>query len=137
MISKRSRRDHLPVNAEINLTNLIDIAFVLLIIFMITAPILQGGVDVELPKGDATPVEASDAIVVSLATDGRIYIDKAEVTLDDLGQQLNRLAGPGKPVSVRADKNVPSGDLLRALAVMNKAGVTNFGLMMEQEQDTR
>jgi biopolymer transport protein TolR len=137
VISKRSRRETLPVNAEINLTNLIDIAFVLLIIFMITAPILQGGVELELPKGEATPVESSDAIVVSLTTDGRIFIDKAPVGLEELGVQLKRIAGADKPISVRADTNVPYGAVLRALAVMNKAGVTNFGLMMEQEQDAR
>ncbi len=125
------------MNAEINLTNLIDIAFVLLIIFMITAPILQGGVDLELPKGEATPIEASDAVVVSLTTDGRIFIDKTVVTMEDLGEQMKRYAGSDQQISVRADKDVPSGELTRALAIMNKAGVTNFGLMMEQQQEIR
>jgi biopolymer transport protein TolR len=135
MITKRSRRDTLPVNAEINLTNLIDIAFVLLIIFMITAPILQGGVDLELPKGDATPIESSDAVIVSLTLDGKIHIDKAEVTMETLGEQIRRIAGTKKTVAIRADTNVPSGRLTRAIAIMNKAGITNVGLMMEQQQE--
>lgn len=121
------------MNAEINLTNLIDIAFVLLIIFMITAPILQGGVDLKLPKGDVTPIESSDAIIVSLTAGHRIYIDKAEVTMDDLGAQMQRYVGKNKTISVRADRDVPYGEFARAVSIMNKIGLTNFGLMMEQE----
>jgi biopolymer transport protein ExbD len=63
---RRSRRRSLQVDAEVRLTNLIDVAFVLLIIFMITAPILQGGVDVKLPEADAVPMESTDALVITI-----------------------------------------------------------------------
>jgi biopolymer transport protein ExbD/biopolymer transport protein TolR len=133
VITKRRRNDNLHVNAEINLTNLIDIAFVLLIIFMITAPILQGGVDLKLPKADTAPIESSDAVVVSLTVDGKIYIDKAVVTMAELGQQIQRYAN--RTVSIRADQDVPSGQLTKAIAIINKAGVTSVGLMAEPEDN--
>jgi biopolymer transport protein ExbD/biopolymer transport protein TolR len=137
VIAKRNRRDTLPVNAEINLTNLIDIAFVLLIIFMITAPMLQGGITLTLPKADVAPIESTDGVVVSIQADGKIFIDKAEVTLDDLGAQMKRYADAKQSVNFRADKDVPSGQSFRVMAVMAKAGVTNFGIAMEPEQDKR
>lgn len=133
MITKKRRHDTLPVNAEINLTNLIDIAFVLLIIFMITAPIMQGGVPVNLPKADATPIEATDPIIVSLTSDHRIFIDKAEVTMEELGAQMSRYADGKRPVSLRMDKVVPAEEFTRAMAIMNKAGITNFGIITDQE----
>jgi biopolymer transport protein ExbD len=133
VIAKKRRGDALPVNAEINLTNLIDIAFVLLIIFMITAPIMQGGIELNLPKADATPIEASDPVVVSITGDHRIFIDKAEVTMQELGTQMARFADGKRAVSLRMDKVVPADDFVRAMAIMNKAGVTNFGIIADQD----
>src|SRR5947209_15277069 len=70
----------LPLNADINVTSLVDVAFVLLIIFMITAPIMQGGVDVRLPRAQARPLDPKSGLVVSLDRDGRIYLDQAPLT---------------------------------------------------------
>jgi biopolymer transport protein ExbD/biopolymer transport protein TolR len=135
LIAKRRRRETHAVNAEINLTNLIDIAFVLLIIFMITAPILQGGVVLELPKGETSPIESNDAVIVSMTTGGKIFIDKAEVSMNDLGEQMKRFVASNKTVSFRADRSVPYGDAARALSIMKKVGVTNLDLVLEQQQD--
>ena len=65
-------RSDLPMNADVNITSLVDVAFVLLIIFMITAPMMQGGVDVQLPKAEARPLQSKDAMVVSVSRDGKI-----------------------------------------------------------------
>src|SRR5437773_326993 len=73
----------LPLNADINVTSLVDVAFVLLIIFMITAPIMQGGVDVRLPRAQARPLDPKSGLVVSLDRDGRIYLDQAPLTYED------------------------------------------------------
>ena len=127
MIHKRSRRDSLPVNAEINLTNLIDVAFVLLIIFMITAPILQGGVDVALPEGDAAPMESTEATIVTVTRDGTIYIDKAAVPLAEFGEQIKRIAGDGA-VTVRGDRVVQLGVFLPVMAELQKVGITKVNL---------
>jgi biopolymer transport protein ExbD len=118
------------VNAEINLTNLIDVAFVLLIIFMITAPILQGGVDVDLPVADAVPIESSDATIVTVTRDGTIYIDKAVVSLGEFGEQVKRIAGDGA-VTVRGDRTVQLGVFMPVLAELQKVGITkvNFPLV--------
>ena len=71
---RSSRRERMRVNAEINFTNLIDVAFVLLIIFMITAPIMQGGIELDLPDAESTPLTTSETVVVSVARDGAIVI---------------------------------------------------------------
>ena len=130
MIEKRSRRDALPVNAEINLTNLIDVAFVLLIIFMITAPILQGGVDVDLPEADAVPMESNEATIVTVTREGTIYIDKAAVPLSQFGEQIKRIAGDGG-VTVRGDKLVQLGAFMPVLAELQKVGITKINFPLE------
>src|SRR5690606_21767542 len=75
---RRSSRD-LRLNADINITNLVDVAFVLLIIFIITAPILQGGVEVELPKADAAPITSPDAVIVSITKDEKLFVGDVPV----------------------------------------------------------
>ena len=73
----------MPLNADVNVTSLVDVAFVLLIIFMIAAPIMQGGVDVELPKVAARPLNAKQGLVVSVNRQGRIYVDETPVSYRD------------------------------------------------------
>src|SRR5688572_29298784 len=75
----RVRRDHLTAGADITLTNLIDVAFVLLIIFMITAPILQGGIEVALPKASSSPITSQEGIIVSVTKAGTIFIGEVPV----------------------------------------------------------
>jgi biopolymer transport protein TolR len=67
----------LPLNADINVTSLVDVAFVLLIIFMITAPIMQGGVDVQLPRAEARPIEPKSGLVVTVDRAGKIFLDQS------------------------------------------------------------
>ena len=103
MMTFRRKRRELPVNAEINLTNLIDVAFVLLIIFMITAPILQGGIELQLPEADARPLDTAEAVTVSIARDGTYYVEKAKVgSLRELEAVLKTYTGDDKdrPVTV-------------------------------------
>ena len=76
-------RGELPLNADINVTSMIDVAFVLLIIFMITAPMLQGGVDVQLPRAEARPLKAEEGLVVTVDRGGRIFLDQTAVTYAD------------------------------------------------------
>jgi biopolymer transport protein ExbD len=94
---------------------------------------MQGGIELNLPKADATPIEASDPVVVSITGDHRIFIDKAEVTMQELGTQMARFADGKRAVSLRMDKVVPADDFVRAMAIMNKAGVTNFGIIADQD----
>src|SRR6266516_4182900 len=85
----------LPLNADINVTSLVDVAFVLLIIFMITAPIMQGGVDVRLPRAEAKPLEPKSGLVVTLDREGHIFMDQAALSYADLVQVLAAIRAAG------------------------------------------
>ena len=125
----------MPFNAEINVTSLVDVAFVLLIIFMITAPIMQGGVDVELPRAEARPLTAKEGMVVTVDRSGRIFVDETPITYNDFRVTFRSLVTTRKPTGVylRADSRVAYGDVVRTLAVIRAAGVQNVGLVAEDE----
>ena len=125
----------LPLNAEINVTSLVDVAFVLLIIFMIAAPIMQGGVDVELPKVAARPLNAKQGLVVSVNRQGRIFVDETAVSYRDFQSTFRAIVATRKPdaVYLRADKGVSYGEVVRVLAVIRTTGVQNVGLVAEDE----
>ena len=126
----------MPFNAEINVTSLVDVAFVLLIIFMITAPIMQGGVDVELPRAEARPLTAKEGMVVTVDRSGRIFVDETPITYNDFRVTFRSLVTTRKPTGVylRADSRVAYGDVVRTLAVIRAAGVQNVGLVAEEEE---
>jgi biopolymer transport protein ExbD len=126
----------MPLNAEINVTSLVDVAFVLLIIFMITAPIMQGGVDVQLPRAEARPMTAKEGMVVSVDQQGRIFIDETAVSLSDFRLTFSALVKSRKPKSVylRADRRVPYGDVVRVLATIRASGISDVGLVAEEEE---
>ncbi len=125
----------LPLNADINVTSLVDVAFVLLIIFMIAAPIMQGGVDVQLPRAEARPITSREGMVVSVDRQGRIFIDQTQVSYNDFRITFRSLVAARKPQSVyvRADSRVPYGDVVRVLAVIRTSGVRDVGLVAQDE----
>jgi biopolymer transport protein TolR len=127
---RSSRRQQMRVNAEINLTNLIDVAFVLLIIFMITAPIMQGGIELDLPDAEATPLTTSETVVVSVARDGSIFIGEVEVTEAELRQTMPMYMADheGEPIMVRGDDATTYGRVLRVMGILSALGYTNINL---------
>ena len=126
----------LPLTADINVTSLVDVAFVLLIIFMITAPIMQGGVDVQLPRAEARPITAKEGMVVSVDREGRIFIDETEVSERDFRLTFGALVQSRRPKSIylRADRRVPYGDVVRVLAIIRTSGISDVGLVAEEEE---
>jgi biopolymer transport protein TolR len=126
----------LPLNADINVTSLVDVAFVLLIIFMITAPIMQGGVEVQLPKAEARPITAQDGMLVSVDAQGRIFIDETRVSLSDFRLTFRSLVQSRRPKAVylRADRRVPYGEVVTVLAIIRASGISDVGLVAEEEQ---
>ncbi len=122
-------------NADINVTSLVDVAFVLLIIFMITAPMMQGGVEVRLPRAEARPLESREALVVTVDRRGRIWVDQAAMRYDDFRASFRALVARRRPsgIYLRADRGVPYGDVVRALAVIRASGIQNVGLVAEPE----
>ena len=129
------QRGELPLMADVNVTSLVDVMLVLLIIFMITAPIMQGGVDVELPRAEARPLSPKEGMVVTVNRDGRIYVDQTPVTYRDFRVTFRSLVATRKPTGVylQADDRVPYGDVVRVLAVVRGAGVQNVGLVAADE----
>jgi biopolymer transport protein ExbD/biopolymer transport protein TolR len=125
----------LPLSADINLINLVDVAFTLLVIFMITAPILQGGVEVQIPQAEVAPLPASEAIVVSVDRDGVIYIDDARVTLDEFKAAIRDVwTQKGTPaVYVQGDENANYGIVLKVIAALKAAEIDAVGLVAEPE----
>jgi biopolymer transport protein TolR len=131
----RRRGDRMGVNGEINVVSLIDVMMLLMVIFMITAPIMQGGVDVSLPKANVQPLEPKGGLVVSIRSNGDIYVDDAEISFAEFENTIKLLAEKkGRDgVYVRADKATPYGNVVRVLAAMRANGVTDMGLVAEPE----
>ena len=132
----RHRRRELPLNAEINVVSLIDVILLLLVIFMITAPMMQGGVDVALPKADAKPLEQpKSGLVVSVDRSGAIYVDETKMTFPEFRASFRALASKRvrDGVYLRGDANVSYGVVTQVLAVMRAAGVGDVGLVTDPE----
>ncbi len=131
----RRRGERLALNAEINVVSLIDVMMLLMIIFMITAPIMQGGVDVALPKAEAKPLEPKSGLVVTIDRAGQISVDETKLTYGEFRASFKALAAQrGKDgVYLRADAGVPYGTVVEVLAVMRNTGVGDIGLVAEPE----
>ena len=133
MARRRRGRDRLTLNAEINVVSLIDVMMLLMIIFMITAPMMQGGVDISLPKAEARPLESKSGLTVTIDRSGAVFVDDARLTLSQFSASFKALAnrrGSGG-VYLRADEGVPYGSVVRVLAIMRAAGVGDIGLVAE------
>jgi biopolymer transport protein ExbD/biopolymer transport protein TolR len=130
------RRRRLLPTADINVTSLVDVAFVLLIIFMITAPMMQGGVAVELPKAQGRPLAPKEGIVITVDRSGRIYVDQTRVTYDEFRAAFRALVAKRgtSNVYLRGDRRVPYGEVVRVMAAMIAAGVTNVQMTTEDEE---
>lgn len=122
------------VMAEINVTPFVDVMLVLLVIFMVTAPMMQQGVQVNLPKADTkamTPVE--DTVVVTVNKNGKIYINKDEVPAADLRSRLADMFATRekKEIFLKADAGVPYGEVVKAMADIKGAGIERLGMVTE------
>lgn len=131
--SSRSRIRRAPV-AEINVTPLVDVMLVLLIIFMVTAPLLSAGVPVNLPDSRAKPLEQpNDPVEISLDTAGGIYLGEIATPIEELPQRLTAIAArnPNEPpqVFVRADKTIPYGRVMEVMGELNRAGLNKVSLV--------
>lgn len=127
----------MPLNAEINVVSLIDVMMLLMVIFMITAPIMQGGVDVALPQAQAKPLEPKSGLVVTVDRTGQIFVDENKLSYDDFRANFRALAAQkGKDgVYLRADAGVPYGTVVRVLAIMRNTGVGDVGLVAQPEDE--
>ena len=131
----RRRRQQMELNADINVVNLIDVMLLLLVVFMITAPMMTGGVDIRLPRAEARPLESKSGLTVTIAKSGVVLVDNTPMTFDEFRAAFKSLArSRGKQgLYLRADKDVDYGFVVRVLAVMKLANVGEVGLVTEPE----
>jgi len=128
--SRRRRR----LNAEINVTPLVDVMLVLLIVFMVAAPLLSVGVPVELPKTDAKSLPSEqEPITITVNAEGLIYIQDTEIALDALAPRLEAIStnGYNERIYLRADEDSDYGAVIKVMARVNAAGFSNLGLVTD------
>ena len=126
--------------AEINVTPLVDVMLVLLIIFMVTAPMLQMGIDVNLPRVKAKSVDvAEEKLVLTINSAKEIFLNKSRMPLSDLGIKLKHIFSSriDREVYMRADRNVPYGFVVEVMAEVRKAGVDRLGMITEPPEEPR
>ncbi|MBI5816253.1 MAG: ExbD/TolR family protein [Nitrospinae bacterium] len=132
---KRFRRKQSTLMTEINITPFVDVMLVLLVIFMVTAPMMQSGIDINLPK-EAEPsgiIEVKEENMVSLRKDGALFFNEKRVTPKDLSEKLKSVvAGGAQPeVYLRADKDIEYGRVVSVMGLVKKAGVEKLGMVTE------
>jgi len=132
------KRSKYSTVSDINVTSLVDVTMVLLIIFMLTAPFIQAGIKVKLPKAKSTVIKETDAVVISVNKDDEVFINNEKVEPDKLGAALSTLKTVGEErVFVRADQDVPYGSVMRVIGEVKAAGINDVGMITEMERDKR
>jgi biopolymer transport protein TolR len=126
--------------AEINVTPLVDVVLVLLIIFMVTAPMLQMGIDVNLPKVKSKSIDVpEEKLVLSITGAKEIYINKNRISLSDLRIKLENIFSSriDREIFMRADKSIPYGFVIEVMSEVRKAGVDKLGMITEPPEESR
>lgn len=134
MKTSETGRDKISATlSEINVTPLVDVVLVLLIIFMITAPLLQKGIDVRLPQSEARDSRPEDRVVVSISKANKIYINQDEVSLTEFEERLQRkMMMSGSPaVYLRADQDVSYGMVIKVMDRIKRSGIDTIGMVTE------
>jgi biopolymer transport protein TolR len=120
--------------SDINVTSLVDVTMVLLIIFMLTAPFIQAGIKVKLPKAKSTVIKETDAVVISVTEEAEVFINNEKVEDDKLGPALETLKVAGEErVYVRADGDVPYRVVMNVIGEVKAAGIDDVGMITEMK----
>ena len=121
--------------SEINVTSLVDVTMVLLIIFMLTAPFIQAGIEVKLPKAKSTVIKETEAVIISVNKEGEIFLNNEKVEKQSFGDALMTLKVAGEDrVFVRADKDVSYGVVMEVIGEVKSVGINNVGMITEQKE---
>lgn len=132
----RGRRGAYKPLAEINVTPLVDVMLVLLIVFMVTAPLLTVGVPIELPETEAKQLSGDkEPLTISVSSDGKIFLQDTEIAIDEVVPKLEAIAegGYNERIFVRGDRNVNYGQVMRVMGRISGAGFQRIGLVTEIE----
>ncbi|HXF89695.1 MAG TPA: protein TolR [Xanthobacteraceae bacterium] len=138
VFGKRRHRRR-PVMSEINVTPMVDVMLVLLLIFMVSAPLLTVGVPIDLPQTRASNLEQTrEPLAISVNSKGQVFLQNSEIELDELVPKLKAIAdargGSDERIYVRGDKNVDYGTVMRVMGRLSAAGFRRVGLVTEAEQ---
>ncbi len=122
--------------SEINVTPFVDVMMVLLVIFMVTAPMLQQGVDVNLPQAKGKALPAKERVVVTIKKNSKVYINKAEIAVPELQKKLKLIFAnrENKEIFLKADKNIPYGLVATVMGEIREAGIDKLGMVTEPLQ---
>jgi len=135
---RRHRRN--PVMSEINVTPMVDVMLLLLIIFMVSAPLLTVGVPIDLPQTQASSLDQADKepLAISVNTDGKVFLQNTEIKLDELVPKLQAISqargGNDERIYVRGDKTVDYGTVMKVMGRLSAAGFRKVALVTEVEQ---
>jgi biopolymer transport protein TolR len=119
------------VLSEINVTPLVDVMLVLLIIFMVTAPLLQQGIDVNLPEAKAKELPTEERVSLTIKKDGTIYLNRNAVTIEEMTAKLKAISKLNPNVSLKADRDVPYGLVVKVIGEVKEAGIEKLGIITE------
>jgi len=124
------------VVAEINVTSLVDVAFTLLVIFMITAPILQGGIEIQVPEAASGPLSSSEALVVSIDEDEQIYLDDVPVTFEEFDATIEQALGreESDEVFLKADADLRFEFVVRVMGRIQEAGASAVNIISNPDR---
>lgn len=131
---RKSHRLNSRLKSEINITPLVDVMLVLLIVFMIAAPLLSVGVPVNLPKTEAKSLSSQkDPLTVTIDSNGKVFIQEKEIAFDQLATKLNAISENGykEKIYIRGDRSADYGKILKVMAQINTAGFENIGLVTD------
>ncbi len=136
-INKRGRTE--TSLSEINVTPFVDVVLVLLIIFMLTAPVLQSGIEVSVPKTRTVKAISEERLVITITKSQEVYLNNDHVKLEELGPMLRkRIRDPqGQAVFVKADENVAFGAFATVMSTVKEAGITNISIVTEPIRENK
>lgn len=123
---------------DLNFTNLVDVALTVLVVFIITAPMMTPGIDVNLPRTDASLPHDEEGITISIKENKSVYIENDRISINEFESRLKKILEkkpPGVTVYLRADKNIDYGFVIEVIGIMRKAGVKDLGLVAEIPQE--
>jgi biopolymer transport protein ExbD len=134
-VARRTSLTSLKQISEINLTPLMDLTFILLITFIITFPLIEQGIPVNLPKARASEVVAPEARTITVAYKGDIFLDDIPISIEQLNVRMNELAvaEPDVSVLIRADERIQYGVVVKVLKVLHDAHIVKMALVTEAE----
>jgi len=129
------RRRTIRTLSEINITNLVDVMTVLLVIFMLTAPLMKHGIDVDLPQVSSKGIELRDEFVVTVDKEEKIYLNEQLISPELLERRLHEICAsrPDVTIYLKADRQVPYGSVVRIMGRVRRAGIEKLGMVTEPE----